>query len=140
MLTPNTDNADRSEAAGRPTGNAACSKVLDLEGLLNRCMGNIGLVQRVLQKFEERMPEEFKDMESALESGDIDRVASLAHRVKGSSASVSAEGMMHAAAEIETAGRSGCETDLSERMVRLRDEWKRYLEYVPTVLAPVGKA
>ena len=91
-------------------------------------MGNIDLAQRVLEKFQQRFPEELADLESALELGDAERLARIAHRVRGSSATVSAERLAQAAAKIEDASRAGRVTDVPVGMERLRDEWKRLIE------------
>jgi HPt (histidine-containing phosphotransfer) domain-containing protein len=101
---------------------------LDLDELLNRCMGNIDLAQRVLEKFHQRIPEELAELQNALELGDAERLARIAHRVRGSSATVSAERLAQAVAEIEDASRAGRVTDVPVCMERLRDEWRKLVE------------
>ena len=98
-------------------------------------MGNLSLVHRVLDKFQKKFPEELAEMIEALESGDIERVAHIAHRVKGTSASVSAKELAKAAAEIEDLGKTGRATDIPARMDRLGDEWNKYLYEVEALLA-----
>jgi len=61
----------------------------------------------------------------ALERADMEGLARVAHRVRGSSATVSAEGLAQAAAEIEDASRAGQVTDVPVRIERLRDEWRK---------------
>ncbi len=81
--------------SGVSTGTSAAEsppcEMLNLDELRNRCMGNIDLVNRVLKKFQTRFPEELAEMKQALECGDSERIARVAHRVKGTSASVSAK-------------------------------------------------
>jgi len=102
---------------------------------LNRCMGNIDLVQRVLEKFQQQIPADVADLEKALELGDAERLARIAHRVKGSSATMSAEGLAQAAAEIENASREGRMTDVPVCIERLRDEWRKLVELRSDVVA-----
>ena len=63
---PNLCSAPRVVSAGRPE--SASSAVLDLEGLRNRCLGNIDLVQRVLDKFQQPIPEELAELEAVLDA------------------------------------------------------------------------
>ena len=138
MSTLNVTEIDSAVSADQWSGDATRSNVLDVEGLRNRCMGNVVLMQRVLTKFQERFPEDLEDMESALNRGDIERVARVAHRVKGSAASVAALGVMQATSEIEDAGRSGRATEVSERIDLLHNAWAEYLDYAPAVIASLG--
>src|SRR5689334_5017560 len=75
--------------------------VLDLQSLHERCMGNLDLVERVLDKFETRLPEELAELERNLQGEDAAKISLVAHRIKGSCANVSALGLRNAAAEIE---------------------------------------
>lgn len=109
----------------------------DLESLLNRCMGNIDLVQRVLDKFQQRLPEELDAMEKALQLGDTEQVARIAHRVRGSSATVSAESLAQAATEIEHASREGRPAELPARIENLRDQMRKLPR--PSIIAGAGK-
>jgi HPt (histidine-containing phosphotransfer) domain-containing protein len=132
-VTPSSDtnkatsgNSVCNQAAGPPT-----SRVLDVEGLVNRCMGNIELAQRVLEKFRQRLPEELAELEEALRLGDVEKLARTAHRIRGSSATMSAEGLATAAAGVEDAGRQGRASDIPLCIERLRDEWSKLVE-LPT--------
>jgi HPt (histidine-containing phosphotransfer) domain-containing protein len=109
--------------------------VLDLKGLHDRCMGDVDLVQRVLKMFEERMPEEFETIEKALQGRDTEQIARVAHRVKGTAASVSAGRLTQAAGEIEDAGREGRLADLPAGVERLHDEWEKYLNCAAALLS-----
>jgi HPt (histidine-containing phosphotransfer) domain-containing protein len=137
---PRSDTSDSCDAShdvlscGQAAG-LSSSEVLNLEELRNRCMGNIQLVQRVLEKFQQRLPEELAALENALDLNDTEQVARVAHRVKGTSASVSAKGLAQAAAEIENTSRAGCATDIPGRIEHLRDEWEKYLDYAVTLLS-----
>lgn len=107
--------------------------VLNIEELQNRCMGNLDLVQRVLDKFQTRFPEEVLEIQNALDAGDTEHVARVAHRVKGTSASVSAKGLTQAAAELEELTRSKSGTNFTVCMNRLNKEWERFRNELETV-------
>jgi HPt (histidine-containing phosphotransfer) domain-containing protein len=126
-VTPNPDNSDAAsgDPASRQAAANAASTLLNLDALLHRCMGNIDLVQRVLEKFQQRVPEELAEIEKEMLAGNIEQVARTAHRLKGSAATVSAEGLATAAAEIEDAGRQGRAADIPACIGRLRAEWKK---------------
>jgi HPt (histidine-containing phosphotransfer) domain-containing protein len=134
-----TTNPRTSQAANdlavRPSATSLPSGVLDLEALRNRCMGDVGLVQRVLKTFQERMPEEMETIEKSLLSRDAEQIAHIAHRVRGCSASMSADGLMRAATEIEEASRQGRLSDLPAGIEHLRDEWEKYLDCAAALLS-----
>ncbi len=131
----NASDAARGHPAGRPSATPLPSGVLDFEALRNRCMGNVDLVQRVLKTFKEQMPKEMEKMEQALATRDTKEIARVAHRVKGTSASMSADGLMRAAAEIENVSRESRVTDLPAGIERLHDEWEKYLDCAAALLS-----
>jgi HPt (histidine-containing phosphotransfer) domain-containing protein len=130
-----TSHPASDDLVGCPSATPLSSDVLDLGALRNRCMGDLDLVQRVLKTFEERMPEEMETIEKALQLRDTEQIACVAHRVRGCSASMSADGLMRAAAEIEDAGRQGRLTDLPAGIERLHDEWEKYLDCAAALLS-----
>lgn len=134
-LVPGGVDTKTDDSACQQTADVSGSDVLDLDRLRNRCMGNIALLERVLDQFHKRLPEELEELERALEQRDSEQVARVAHRIKGTSANVSAEGLQRAAAEIEDLGRTGCVTDVPTRLERLRSEWARYLEHTSTLFS-----
>jgi HPt (histidine-containing phosphotransfer) domain-containing protein len=131
MPTPDTNNPDSDSPVSGQVATSAASKVVDLDGLVNRCMGNIELAQRVLEKFRQRLPEELAELEEALRLGDMEKLARTAHRIRGSSATMSAEGLATAAAGVEDAGRQGRAIDVPLCIERLRDECRKVVE-LPT--------
>jgi HPt (histidine-containing phosphotransfer) domain-containing protein len=135
--TPNTREPVASDHAVEQVAASSTFRVLDVEGLINRCMGNIDLVQRVLEKFQQRIPDELAELEDAFEHGETERLGRIAHRLRGSSATVSAEGFAQAAAEIEDASRNGRVADIPAGIEHLRSEWRRLAELPSDLL--VGK-
>ena len=98
---------------------SAASEVFDREELRARCLGNIDFVQRVLDKFQQRIPAELAELDRVLALSDGEQLARVAHRMKGTSANVSAAALAHAAAEIEDLGRAGRMADVPEAIERL---------------------
>ena len=136
-MTTNLNAPDlaRGDPAARLSATSLPPGVLDLETLRHRCMGNVDLVQQVLKTFQERIPAEMETIEKALELRDTEQIARVAHRLKGSSETVSADGLMRAAAEIENVSREGRVTDLSPGIERLHDEWEKYLDCAAALLS-----
>jgi HPt (histidine-containing phosphotransfer) domain-containing protein len=127
---PNTiDSASGASAALPP------SDIFDLEGLRNRCMGDLNLAHNVLKIFQERMPVELKTIEDALQRQDVELVARVAHRIRGTSASISAASLARAAEEIESAGRQGRVDDIPTGVGHLHDEWEKYLNCAAALLS-----
>jgi HPt (histidine-containing phosphotransfer) domain-containing protein len=129
---------DCEPSTGQHTVESTASEVFDLEALHTRCMGNLDFVQRVLEKFEQRVPEELAELERLVALNDGEEVARVAHRLKGTSANVSADGLCQAAAEIEDLGRTGRVADVPGGIEHLRGEWKKYLNCVSTLFATIN--
>jgi HPt (histidine-containing phosphotransfer) domain-containing protein len=109
-----------------PTHNRS-EDVMDLQGLYDRCMGNLDLMERVLDKFEQRLPEELAELERVLELGDAAMVAQVAHRIKGNTSNVSAAALRRVAEEIEDLGRAGQVADKA-LLTNLREQWHKYID------------
>jgi HPt (histidine-containing phosphotransfer) domain-containing protein len=133
-----TIDANCGTWAGQPMRGSANSEVLDLRGLYDRCLGNLDLIERVLDKFEQRLPEELDELDRTLELGDAAKIALVAHRIKGSSSNVSAACLQQAAAEIEALSRAGRVAEIPACLPNLREQWQRYVECRATLrpLAP----
>jgi HPt (histidine-containing phosphotransfer) domain-containing protein len=120
--------ADDGIVGAEPGRSDSNGEVLDWKELCDRCMGNLELVERVLNKFEDRLPVELAELERVLEMEDAATIALVAHRIRGSSSNVSATGLQEAASEIEDLSRGGRMADIPARIENLRQEWDRYLD------------
>jgi HPt (histidine-containing phosphotransfer) domain-containing protein len=103
--------------------------VLDLDALRHRCMDNLDFVQRILEKFQEQMPEQVAELERLLSIQDTKQLALVAHRIKGTSANVAAGILQHVAAEIEELGRAGRVAEIQGQMIRLHDAWEQFTSH-----------
>ena len=127
------DREDGAGLAARGASESSSAPAIDLDGLLERCMGNLDFVERVLQKFQEWFPQELAELERALKLEDAEQLGRTAHRIRGNSANISAAGLEHAAAEIETLCRSGRLEEIPKQVDCLRNEWARYLAQSPSM-------
>lgn len=112
------------------TSNNQDSAALNHEELLARCMGNIEFAERVLGKFQNSFGQDLESLEAELKLENAETVASLAHRLKGSSASVGAPALNQYAAEIEELGRADRLGEIEQPVQHLRQEWSRFLDHV----------
>jgi len=108
----------------------ALTAVVDFESLLKRCLGNRDLPKKLLAKFHARLPEELNQIASAVTAGDSALVASLAHRLKGAAANLSAEPLREVAAKLEELGRGGDLQDAEAWVAQLNSEGGRFLRDV----------
>ncbi len=136
----NTCRSGDAVSACQPTAEAVSAEAMSFGAmnfieLRNRCMGNADLMRRVLKKFQRRFSEELAELNEALELGDTPRLARLAHRVKGTSASVSARRLQQTAAELEELGRAGRAAEILPCIERLREEWEKCSQEAETVLS-----
>jgi HPt (histidine-containing phosphotransfer) domain-containing protein len=123
-----TSAKDAADAEAPPNAEA---DILDYDALIERCIGNIELAGRLLEKLQTCLPREIEDLEKALAMQDADQLARIAHRLRGTTANISAQGLCRAAEEIERRGKMGCLTDIPASMESLRREWERFKNYVP---------
>jgi HPt (histidine-containing phosphotransfer) domain-containing protein len=131
---PNYCDIDSESTDGERKEAIANAEILDYDALINRCMGNLDFVNRVLTKFHERLPIDFREMEQAVARQDTQLVASVAHRIKGSVANISAKSLHIIAQEIEDMGRAGCLDDIPARIEAFRKEWERLCIWTSSVL------
>ena len=99
--------------------------------------GRNGVVARVMKAFETSLTRMLFQLASQLaEPGRCDPavVASVAHTLKSSSASVGALSLARACAEVEQGVRSGTLTDLDPQVRRLIDECEAALAAVTAML------
>ncbi len=102
--------------------------VIDHEDLLTRCMGNRDFARRILESFAKQLNADLAALESAIDRGDVDHVAIIAHRVKGTSSNVSACGVHRLATNICELVKSGDIDLLGSFGLAIRREQQRFLE------------
>ncbi len=103
----------------------ATAEVFKIEALHRRCLGNQGLVDRVLRKFGIQLTSDLKELEQALASGDTEAFALVSHRVKGMSANVEAGELNRVASMAEQLALSGSAEGLADCLQQLQEEEER---------------
>lgn len=103
---------------------------LNLEELTARCLGHMDFVQRILAKFQARFGEDLEELEEGLAATDADRVAEVAHRMKGAAANVAAPRLREEAAAVEQLARGGRLAGVPPHVHRIRNDWTRFVEHV----------
>ena len=95
---------------------------IDLEALQARCLGNLDLVDRVLAKFTTQVDADLDDLERAIEAGNAEQAAHLAHRIKGIAGSVEARDLYADAALAEEVALEKRLGDLADFLRRMRGD------------------
>jgi HPt (histidine-containing phosphotransfer) domain-containing protein len=106
--------------------NSVAAAPADLHDLFQRCLGNLDLVQRVLDAFEGNFENDLDELEAALKATSLTAAAQIAHRMKGASSNVGATVLARELASMEDLARSNQVPETLVCMGRLREEWQRY--------------
>lgn len=101
------------------------SSVIDEKALLARCLNNIEFAERILKLFHGRCEADLTELDQAIQSGDLESVARISHRLMGASANAAAQGLHARAADLKRAAEDCSLTEASHCVETLRDEWQR---------------
>jgi HPt (histidine-containing phosphotransfer) domain-containing protein len=102
---------------------------LDFQQLLNRCLGNVALAERLLSNFGKRFEADLSQLQHGLQANDSQQVARVAHQLKGAAANLAAVRLQRISAEIEHCGRADCLHEVDDLLAQLRGEWERFVEF-----------
>ena len=112
---------------------------LQWDALLSRCMGRSELAERIVMQFQDGLEDVLTELSQAISAEDRGETARLAHRLKGTSLTVSAEELAHVAERIEEAALAGrldvvasAWNDLQGARVRLADTISRHRDEAAT--------
>ncbi len=108
-------------------------KPLDRSKLVEECDDEPSLVNRYLHIFVRETQLDMDGVAAALNNNDFYRVARLAHRIKGASASIRAEFLREEAERLEVLGSKGDSADLRECFARLRTEFVDFKRFISTL-------
>ncbi|MCA9052182.1 MAG: Hpt domain-containing protein [Planctomycetaceae bacterium] len=109
------------------------NSVLDVDELSARCLGRVELVERVLDRFQQSMGKEFAELERALEEVNVDALAGISHRIKGTSLTVSAHFLNRRAQLLEDAVKSRQVDAVAANVGALKEEWVRVHELITSL-------
>jgi CheY-like chemotaxis protein/HPt (histidine-containing phosphotransfer) domain-containing protein len=80
---------------------------IDLDQAMERTLGNMDFLEQMLQEFFSVIPEQVKELTTALEEGDGDTLRRKAHTLKGAASILSAGRIAAVALRLEQMGREG---------------------------------
>lgn len=136
-----------SSTLARPNGSAPRS--LDFESLNTRCFGRVDLVRRVLEVFHSTVDSDIALLGQAITGREWREAARLAHRVKGSSLSVSASQLAEFSQQLErcamnvAGGQTPQETDellvVETLLAELREEYESVGEAIHTITGGIRR-
>jgi HPt (histidine-containing phosphotransfer) domain-containing protein len=113
-----------------------CStEVLNLNELVDRCLGNLEFVERLLEQFEKLLARDVSVITQAAGARDLDTICQISHRIKGASANVSAPALVKVASEIEAAAKDADFDTIWSRLPVLSAERDRFGRSTPRFLA-----
>jgi HPt (histidine-containing phosphotransfer) domain-containing protein len=106
---------------------ARAGQALNVERLLERCLGSRQLVDKVLQTFADRFSADLEVIRVEIEAGSGERSAKAAHRLKGACANAAADELAELVADLETAARAE-QLDQTQKLFReLPSAWSRFV-------------
>ena len=112
------------------------AKPIDFDELVERCLGNLDFVDRILTRFQTLFDGEFKRLQDAYDAADSTEIARVAHLLKGSAASVSARTLQQVASRIENLGRNAQLDDIPRHLDTLENEWSRFVDHATLLATP----
>ncbi len=116
-----------------PTICESRNAIINVDELIARCMGNTGIAERILAKFQERFCVDLRELEQGVSNHDTGAVAQAAHRIKGASGNVSAPAIYQLASEIERLARTEHMEEIRANIEQLEVEWTRFANTVSTL-------
>jgi PAS domain S-box-containing protein len=120
-----------TNGAAGPASSDEASRLLDMTILAELRQleqdGEPGLLRELLEVFQAQVPEEVACLRAAVEAGDTSALKSVAHRLKGTAATVGARAVALRCRDLEIMGRSGAVNGALELLQQLEDEYQRTL-------------
>jgi CheY-like chemotaxis protein/HPt (histidine-containing phosphotransfer) domain-containing protein len=111
---------------------------IDRDALLERCLGSLELMSRLLRSLESELGRDVSRVEEAMAVGDACALADAAHSLKGSAASLSADTLAELAAQLERHARCGDWQADQALPARIRVEFQRCVAALPSIEAPAA--
>jgi two-component system sensor histidine kinase/response regulator len=129
---------DGPRAKDKPGPEAAAGRSeaspIDVDALLNRCIGNADLACTLLDKFQSQVEGMVRELAETARGGDSKSFARLSHTLKGTAASLAAENIRRVAFEMEQLGKQQDLEKAAGELDRLRREVDACLAYVPQAM------
>ena len=97
-------------------------RAVNLEEILDKLDGNVGLLQSIVSLFEEDSPGQMARIQAAVRAGDAGALTVAAHTLKGSLLALCADRASAAALELEKMGRESRLSGAAECLAKLEIE------------------
>jgi HPt (histidine-containing phosphotransfer) domain-containing protein len=88
-------------------GDPAMCALMDLQSLVDRCMGNLALADRLICRFKEYLAHSATGLAAAIEHENVAELQRLAHRLRGEAANLGAASIEAGASDTEELARFG---------------------------------
>jgi Amt family ammonium transporter len=111
---------------------------LDVHQLSERCLGDREFICELLQVFVAKARCSVARLSESIADGRMDKVASLAHELKGSAGNVAACRLSAAVADLEIAAHTGARKDCDELGGRVSDEFAKCEQAIELLLSRSG--
>jgi len=102
----------------------------DLPAALKRCMNNQAFLDRLLAKFIVKLEQDVAEIQRHIQDANPQKIAFVAHAIKGSAANLSAEAVRQVALAMEEAGKKNDFTNIPTLMQALIEQADRCREFV----------
>lgn len=102
---------------------------INWETLKSRCVGRLDLVEKALNRFQDALEGDLQSLEEAVETLNSEEVARIAHRIKGTSLTVSADRLAGFALNLERQVEEDSNYDEAS-LADIRDECCRLSELI----------
>lgn len=109
--------------SGEPA--SGMDEAIDTRGLLDRCMGDVGLANLVLSKLREQLARDEAELERLVGACDLAGLGRVLHGLKGAAASASAGPLREVAASMERIVQGGDMHSARTLLAHLHDEAER---------------
>jgi Amt family ammonium transporter len=106
---------------------------INSEALVERCLGDLDLMDSLLNELVIIGPKRVAQITEFAERGNHIEAANAAHAFKGAAGLLEAKSIYRLTSEIETLARSGNLEGLNERIVELQIETESCMQFIPTV-------
>ena len=105
---------------------------IDTRTLLERCMGNSGLVAKLMNAFANTLPIEQCALQAAIEHNDLIAVARISHKLKGTAWNMCANSLAEIANLVEQAARAGQIDKVADRWIEISLQIENILDSIST--------
>ena len=110
------------DAIVRPARTSSSEPVwIALQDLVDRCLGNLDLADRILTRFTDGLPGHLRELEELAAGEDLAPLACRAHRLKGEAANVGCHPIHRLASQLEDFARQGLQDPSQLLIEQLRD-------------------